>query len=318
MQMKKQSRVLCWRRARLGALRLRETVLTTDPPSRRDLEALQRTVRKLAKPAIERVKELRPVAAYGSSGSIHALAQASHWLEKGSAIEHINGHVLSLDSLKRLTRRLARMSEVERHALKGLDAKRAEIILPGAVVLQHVLEKTGVDGIVISDFGVREGLVIDYLEYHAAELSALDQVEDLRLRSVLALLQKFQMDGPHPRHVATLSLALFDGLAREHQLAPETRDLLRYAALLHDIGSAIGFDGHGDHSRYVILNGRLRGLSGEEVAVVANVARYHGSGRPRKQDEHIRNLPKELRRTVRWLSAILRVAEGPTAATISW
>jgi exopolyphosphatase/guanosine-5'-triphosphate,3'-diphosphate pyrophosphatase len=296
--------------AALGALRLRETLLTSDPPSRHELEALQRKIRKLAKPAIEQVRELRPVAVYGSSGSIHALAQASHWLEKNAPIEHINGHVLSLDSLKRLTRRLSRMSEQERHALKGLDAQRAEIIVPGAMVLQHVLDKVGATGIVISDFGVREGLVSDYLEYHAAELSALDQVEDLRLRSVLALLQKFQMDGPHPRHVAKLSLSLFDGLAPEHGLPPEARDLLHFAALLHDIGSAIGFDGHGDHSRYVILNGRLRGLSGEEVAVVANVARYHSSGRPRKRDEHVRAMPKPLRRTVQWLSAMLRVAEG--------
>jgi exopolyphosphatase/guanosine-5'-triphosphate,3'-diphosphate pyrophosphatase len=67
---------------------------------------------------------------------------------------------------------------------------------------------------------------------------------------------------------------------RRSMARPEARELLHYAALLHDIGSAIGFDGHGDHSRYVILNGRLRGLSGEEVAVVANVARYHRAVEP--------------------------------------
>jgi exopolyphosphatase/guanosine-5'-triphosphate,3'-diphosphate pyrophosphatase len=296
--------------APLGALRLREVTLTSDPPSRRELQALRRTVRKQCKAALERVSKHRPDRVYGSSGSIHALAQAAHWEEEGGPIEHINGHVFSLESLARLTRRLTRMSEAERLALRGLDAKRAEIIVPGAVVLQHVLEEVGADGIVISDFGVREGLVSDYLEYHAAEITALDEVQDLKLRSVLGLLQKFQMDGPHPRHVAELSLALFDGLAREHRLPAEARELLRYGALLHDIGSAIGFDGHAEHSRYVILNGKLRGLSGDELAVVANVARYHGSGRPRKRDEHIRALAKPLRRTVAWLAAILRIAEG--------
>src|SRR5262249_10533174 len=158
-------------------LRLSETVLESDPPSRHDLETLQRTVRKQARAAIERVRELKPQVVYGSSGSIHALAQVAHWEEKGGPIEHINGHVLSLASLKRLRGRLAAMSEPERHALRGLDAKRAEIILPGAMVLLHVLEKDGAEGIVLSDFGVREGLVTDYLEYHAAELSALDEVE---------------------------------------------------------------------------------------------------------------------------------------------
>jgi exopolyphosphatase/guanosine-5'-triphosphate,3'-diphosphate pyrophosphatase len=305
-----RERLLLSTTAPLGALRLRETMLEDDPPSRRDLSRLARAIRKRAKPALERIKELEPVRAYGSSGSIHALAQAAHWEEKGSAIEHINGHEFTLDSLKKLTRRLARMSEAERHALRGLDAKRAEIIVPGALVLQHVLEATGQDRIVISDYGVREGLVADYLEYHAAEISALDQIGDLRLRSVFALLQKFQMDGPHPRHVAELSLQLYDGLQSQHLLKPEARDLLQYAALLHDIGSAIGFDGHAEHSRYVVLNGGLRGFSGEELAVLANVARYHGSRRPRKRDEHIRALTKEQRRVVKWLAAILRIAEG--------
>ena len=296
--------------APLGALRLTETLLESDPPSRRDLTRLRRVVRKQAKAAIAKVRELKPVRAYGSSGSIHALAQAAHWEEKAAPIEHINGHVLSLESLRRLTRRLARMSESERHALRGLDAKRAEIIVPGAVVLLHVLEEIGADGIVISDFGVREGLVSDYLEYHAAEISALDHVENLSERSVIALLQKFRMDGPHPRHVAKLSLALFDGLAADHRLTPKDRELLHHAALLHDIGSAIGFDGHGEHSRYVILNGNLRGLSGDELVMVANVACYHGSRKPRKRDAHFRALGKRQRRTVQWLAAMLRIAEG--------
>jgi exopolyphosphatase/guanosine-5'-triphosphate,3'-diphosphate pyrophosphatase len=305
-----RERLLLATGAPLGALRLTERILANDPPSRRELQALRREVRKRAKSALERVSALGPTTVYGSSGSIQALAQAAHWEEEGAAIEHLNGHMLSLESLQRLTRRLTRMSEAERHALRGLDAKRAEIIVPGAVVLQHVLEETGAGGIVISDFGVREGLVSDYLEFHAAEITALDEVEDLRLRSVLGLLQKFQMDGAHPRHVAELSLQLFDGLAAEHSLPPGARDLLRFAALLHDIGSSIGFDGHAEHSRYVILNGKLRGLSGEDLAVVANVARYHGGARPRKRDDHIRALSKPQRRTVRWLAAMLRIAEG--------
>jgi exopolyphosphatase/guanosine-5'-triphosphate,3'-diphosphate pyrophosphatase len=305
-----RERLMLTTSAPLGALRLLETAKLSDPPTRRDLARLRRLVRKHSRAAIEKVLEFRPGRVYGSSGSIHALARAVHWEEEGEEIEHINGHVLQLDSLRRLSRRLARMTEQERQALRGLDAKRAEIIVPGAMVLEHVLEEVGADEIVVSDFGVREGLVSDYIEYHAEEISALDDVGDVKLRSVLGLLHKFHSDGPHPRHVAQLALALFDGLVDQHGLDGEARELLRFAALLHDIGSAIGFDGHAEHSRYIIRNGNLRGFSGEELEIVANVARYHGSSRPKKRDPHVRALDKTRRRTVRWLSALLRIAEG--------
>jgi exopolyphosphatase/guanosine-5'-triphosphate,3'-diphosphate pyrophosphatase len=296
--------------APLGALRLTELLLDSDPPARRDLQRLRRQIRKHAREALDAVLAYKPERVYGSSGSIHALAQIAHAQEAGATIEHINGHVLSTESLARLTRRLQRMTLAERERLQGLDAKRAEIIVPGAMTLLHVLEEAGGDGITISDFGVREGLVTDYILSHAREVSSLQKVEDLRLRSVLELLGKFQVNERHARHVGRLSLALFDGLRSVHGLEAGDRDLLQYAALLHDVGGVIGYDGHGDHSYYIIRNGNLRGLSAEEVEVVATVARYHGQRRPRKRDRAYASLAKPRRRAVKWMAALLRIAEG--------
>jgi exopolyphosphatase / guanosine-5'-triphosphate,3'-diphosphate pyrophosphatase len=296
--------------APLGALRLTEMLLDSDPPARRDLQRLRRQIRKHAREALETVLAYKPERVYGSSGAIHALAQIAHVQETGGTIEHINGHVLSTEALARVVRRLQRMTLAERERLQGLDAKRAEIIVPGAMVLLHVLEEAGADGITMSDFGVREGLVTDYILSHAREVSSLQKVEDLRLRSVLELLTKFQVNERHARHVGRLSLMLFDALRSVHALDAGDRDLLQYAALLHDIGAVIGYDGHGDHSYYIIRNGNLRGLSAEEVEVVATVARYHGQRRPRKRDRAYASLPKPRRRAVKWMAALLRIAEG--------
>jgi exopolyphosphatase/guanosine-5'-triphosphate,3'-diphosphate pyrophosphatase len=218
--------------------------------------------------------------------------------------------VVAAASIDRLVERIVRMSQEERERLPGIDAARAEILIPGAVVLGELLHELPARQITLSDFGVREGLVTDYLTFHAREISALQQVDDLRLRSVFALLAKFAADGAHPRHVAKLSLELFDGLQPEHRLPPEAREVLQYAALLHDVGSAIGYDGHHDHSGYVIRHGNLRGLSAEEVGLVALVARYHGKAQPRKRDAEFRALRPADRRMVRWLAALLRIAEG--------
>ncbi len=296
--------------APLGALRLTENFLKSDPPTRRELQRLRQFVRKTAAEPLEKLGGEKPRHAYGSSGSIHALAHIAHEEETAGPIAHLNGHVLELESLRRISRRLQTMTRRERERLPTIDAPRAEIIVAGAIALEHVLEELKMDGITLSDFGVREGLVNDFVTQHAGEISSAARVPDLRLRSVLQCLGRFRLDAGHPQHVAQLSLALFDGLRAVHKLGAVERELLHFAALLHDIGAVVGYDGHAEHSYYVILNASLRGLTAEELRVVANVARYHGKARPRKRDQDFNDLDKRNRRTVRWLAALLRIAEG--------
>ena len=297
----------------LGALRLAECLLHSEPPTRRDLLRLRRHVRRVAAEPLASVEALGPVRVYGSSGSIHALAELAHVQGTGRSLAHLNGHVLTRAALKRVLRQIQQLDLPAREKLPGLDPRRAEIIVPGAVVLLHVLETLDADEITISDFGVREGLVMDYLTSHTREVRTLGNVEDLRMRSVLQLLQKFQPEERHlrhARHVARLSLALFDGLRTRHGLGNEARDLLQFAALLHDAGAVVGYDRHAEHSSYVIRSGSLRGLSADEVEMIAIVAQYHGKARPRKRDRVFRALDSGRRRTVKWLSAMLRIAEG--------
>jgi exopolyphosphatase / guanosine-5'-triphosphate,3'-diphosphate pyrophosphatase len=295
----------------LGALRMTETEIEHDPPTENELEHLRRVIRKLLRRALAELGEPEIEAIYGSSGSIHALAELAHVERHGRELPQLNGHVFGLDALADLTRRLESMSQQERAALPGIDEARAEILLPGALVLEQVLRLTGAKSIRLSDYGVREGLVVDWLRRHARELSTLESAGDLRVRSVLGLLGRFDNDGRHSRHVAALSLQLFDALAPWHGLGAQEREWLQFAALLHDVGSAVAYDGHAQHSAYIIRNGGLRGLTAEEIGIVALIARYHGGARPRRRrDEAFAGLRRKRRRAVRWLAAMLRVAEG--------
>jgi len=295
----------------LGALRLTETMLQRDPPTANDVEQLRRHIRKHLKAAFTDLMDPAPVQAYGSSGSIHALAQLAHHQDHDRPLPQVNGHVLTLTSLANLTRRLERMPLAQRERLPGIDQMRAEILLPGALVLEQILRLSGLRGITLSDYGVREGLVTDWLRRHAAELHTIESGGDLRLRSVLGLLARFQHDDRHPRHVAMLSLQLFDALRPWHNLGVREREWLHFAALLHDIGSTVAYDGHARHSAYLIRQAGLRGLTADEVALVALVAQHHGAARPKKKREPAyAERTREERLAVRWLSAILRVAEG--------
>jgi exopolyphosphatase/guanosine-5'-triphosphate,3'-diphosphate pyrophosphatase len=80
--------------------------------------------------------------------------------------------------------------------------------------------------------------------------------------------------------------------------------------LLHDVGSHISFARHHRHSYYLIKNGDLRGFEPAEIEVIALVARYHRRGVARKAHTEYAELTAPLRRSVRTLSGILRLAES--------
>jgi exopolyphosphatase/guanosine-5'-triphosphate,3'-diphosphate pyrophosphatase len=79
---------------------------------------------------------------------------------------------------------------------------------------------------------------------------------------------------------------------------------------MHDLGVHISYPRHHRHSYYLIKNGDLRGFDPDEIEVVALVARYHRRGTPKRSHEEYSRLAAPLRRTVRTLASILRVAES--------
>jgi exopolyphosphatase / guanosine-5'-triphosphate,3'-diphosphate pyrophosphatase len=127
---------------------------------------------------------------------------------------------------------------------------------------------------------------------------------------VVELAARCRYAPEHAEHVAALAGELFDRTKRWHQLGAREREWLEYGALLHDVGVHISYQRHHRHSYYLIKNGGLRGFEPEEVEIVALIARYHRRGTPKRQDAGYGRLPRPLRRTVRVLSSLVRMAEG--------
>ncbi|HVA39943.1 MAG TPA: HD domain-containing protein, partial [Candidatus Binataceae bacterium] len=114
----------------------------------------------------------------------------------------------------------------------------------------------------------------------------------------------------HGQQVARLSLKLFDETALVLGLPAESRELLEYAALLHDVGHAIDHDRHNRHSYYLIKNTELLGFDPVEIEVIAQAARGHRKQAPSLDSPELRSLTAGRRRVVRGLAAILRVADA--------
>jgi exopolyphosphatase/guanosine-5'-triphosphate,3'-diphosphate pyrophosphatase len=184
----------------------------------------------------------------------------------------------------------------------------AEGFIPGILVYKQFLERTGALEMVVPDISIREGFLIDLALGVAPELR--EEFFSQIIASAVNLGRKFHCDEAHHRHVADLSLLIFDALAQEHGMNRRERMMLETAALLHDIGNHIRSSGHHRHGQYIVANSEIFGLHRGELAIIANVIRYHRGEPPSEMDIGYAALPPEDRILVLKMAAILRVADA--------
>lgn len=175
----------------------------------------------------------------------------------------------------------------------------------GSVVLQVAMDLFGFDEMVAGEWALREGLVLEAIRGDGPGDAAA-----IRRSSVLGLARRCRWDEGHGRQVARLAVALFDGTAALHRLAPSDRELLEHAALLHDIGEHVAVDGHHKHTAYLIEHGRLRGFGPADVDVLCVLGRYHRRGDPKPAFEPFARLRPQRRAAALALLALLRLADG--------
>jgi exopolyphosphatase/guanosine-5'-triphosphate,3'-diphosphate pyrophosphatase len=238
------------------------------------------------------VRQLGIDQCIGTSGTIQALASLIPPPFTRAALEELLG-------------RLTGTTEQERVERFGIEPKRASTIVAGAAVLLAIMETLSIESLIVCPAAIREGII-------AAQASkkASANGESLRRSSVLALARRSDCDRRHARHVAQLAARIFDQTTRLHALPSAAKELLEHAAMLHEVGMHVSDRGYHKHSYYLIRHAALRGFSDDELAVIANVARYHRKSEPGDDDENLTELTAAQRGDVEKLAAILRIAEA--------
>ncbi|MBM4125966.1 MAG: Ppx/GppA family phosphatase [Nitrospira sp.] len=295
---------------KLGAIRLLDQFLPKTPPPPSMLRALEEAVSTQLKTALDAfpIKTFQSVCA--TSGMAANLADIICLKQTGRSLPQQNLARVALKDLRLLEGELSRASLKARLAIPGLDPKRVDTLLPAAVVFRRLLELTGQDELVLCDKAIREGVIYDFIAKHREGLKAERDFPDVRRRNVIGLARRCQAPEVHSLHVADLALRLFDQTTRLHGLGPRERDWLEYAAILHDIGYLINPRQHHKHAYYLIMNSDLGGLTADEVGVIANVARYHRRAVPGLKHQGFESLTPRMKRVVRILSSLLRIADG--------
>ena len=287
-----------------GALRLTERFLR-DGATHGALRRLRKHVRTELRAVLPR-RDWRGAQLIGSGGTFTNLA-GIHLARRGMlTARNVHATAVPRVEVEHILDALAAMTPDERRATAGLNPERADIIVAGLAVAAEVLGRLESRALVVSRYGIREGLLLE-----AARVVPL--VADpgvARQRSVREFAERCHYEEPHAQQVQRLALKLFDALGSRLELRDEDRDTLADAALLHDVGYHINYDRHHKHSYHLIVHAELLGIAPAEQVAIANVARYHRGTAPKRKHRNFGELDKPLRDRIERLSALLRVADG--------
>jgi len=288
----------------LGALRMAQRFDLTGPATPAMIEDCRSYVRKRLKKTLARINALGFDFAVGTSGTIVTLATLA-----SSGADDVSSGLrwLSRKRLRELIDALTPLSVAERARRFPVDERRAETILAGAVVLDEIMRKLELEQLRACDAALREGIVEYLLESDGGEKKKGGSV---RRTSVLSLVERSDVERAHATHVARLALRIFDQTQDLHRFRTGERELLEYAALLHEVGMHVSYQDHEKHSYYLISHAGLKGFTTDQVAVVANVARYYRKATPSEEDENFAQLSPAQQDVVRKLAAILRIADA--------
>lgn len=297
-------RALIVRSFRLGVRRLHEAFLPSDPTTDDEMDALRAHVRRTVAPLVEQVRALGFDSILATSGTARVLSQIA------SAALGTSTERLTQDELAQTVSLLARMSHEDRAGVSGLDDKRRDAIVEGALLLHTLIDAFGGTGYEVCDAALREGMIVDYLERNRIGLQIAAGTSDPRRRSVALLSRRLSDSDQHPAQVAVLAGRLFDDLLPLHAGTPEERAFVEFAGLLHDVGRVVAHSGFHRHTQYIIEHADLHGFTIEERGFLAALARYHRRSMPKARHEGFMALSATRQARVRVLSVLLRLANS--------
>lgn len=215
----------------------------------------------------------------------------------------------------------------QRKKLLGYDKIRDDYISTAAVIAIEISKLASKEASwLISPYALREGIILNITDNLTEEITdqsviAQKTVDDLENRMGVFTPTKnntTHTDGvpllvKHGRKVEQLSYEIFDALQTIHNLDYKYRNLLGFAARLHDIGETISHSKHDQHGAYILSNIPLAGFSPEDAIILRGIIKWHRTRKPKIRDQYVGHMNETLFNAAQWLTAIVRIADGADA-----
>ncbi|WP_370262044.1 exopolyphosphatase [Limnobacter sp.] len=198
--------------------------------------------------------------AVGSSGTARALAEIC--ISNG-----FTDHGISASGLAKIREHVVQAGHLDAITLNGLKMDRLPMMPGGLAVMSAVFEELEIQHMEVTDGALRQGLLYDML--------GREHNDDMREITVAQFLHRYKIDAGHAQKVRDLAEMLFKQLCKQAPVLKEQLPMLRWAALLHEIGLSIGHNGHHKHAAYILGNADMPGFSKREQAILSTWVLAH-------------------------------------------
>jgi exopolyphosphatase/guanosine-5'-triphosphate,3'-diphosphate pyrophosphatase len=262
-----------------------------------DAERLRGTISDRLKPA----GDYKADTLYAVGGAWRTLAQV-HMGVIGYPLRVVHQYEMAAAEILDTARLIARSSRASLEKWPGLSRKRAETLPQAALVLDGLIERLGLKHIVLSAWGVREGLLYEALE---ADVAATDPL--LAGCSALGARQGISPALPRALNgwIAPLIAALPPVFGRERDAV-----LADAACRLADLGARLHPDHRVELAFDQVLRAPVPGQTHAERAYLATAvnARYGGGASTPEPRTVARLLNEDQRQGARILGLAIRLA----------
>ena len=291
----------------LGAVRLTEAFLKSDPPAALELHRMYEYIEeKLATP-LRRIGTGPFERMIATSATAAAIVCAVNRVGRARR-EEADRLKASVQQVRKFYREVSSADFAHREKIQGLGPRRAEIIVAGAAVFRRAMELFQRPSLHYSSAGVRDGIIADLAAQGAGrELTMLNR--DQR-RVVEQMVRRYGSPMLHARKVAELAHRLFEALQPLHRLPPGHGKLVEAAGYLHDIGHFVSASSHHKHSYYLVAHSDLPGFTDQERQMIALLCRYHRKSMPLPRHSPFQSVDPDSRRAITMLTPLLRIADS--------
>jgi len=144
----------------LGVVRLLERVFHHDPPTAQDLQNAEICIDEQLRKVKQAFGEVKNIPLVGTAGTITILAAIAQRLKQYDQTR-VHNYALTLSTVKSLEKDLVTKTGSERLGVPGLEPGREYVIVAGTVILRRIMETFSFDACLVSDYGLREGMLVD-------------------------------------------------------------------------------------------------------------------------------------------------------------
>ncbi len=289
---------------KIGSLRLRELLA--------DLERVTLEFPKVIEEYLENQVYWLDSLRYGADcnyviglgGELASLLKLGH-------LNHLtdNRFFLERSVMEKIYSLLQTMTPEQLMSRYRLHRNEAEILLPSAIIFRRLLRATKAEGIQSPRVSLRHGILANMADEYFNTSRKHEYINDI-VNSVRNIGRKYGCDEKHSCQVEEMALNIFDQMKPVHNFGERARLYLQVACILHDVGKFIGIDGHELNSGNIIRAQQILGFANRELAIAANIARYHSRVVPQRWHDNFHSLERDDQIMVSKLAAILKIANG--------